>query len=100
MHVVNRQDLPLSSVAIDQIEAVVLKKQSNEVRAIIFGDFRLEFDVVKASFISAGDDQKSAIKNKIKTLAQTLIMEAIASNALKKFCCLWGRHFQKALSSP
>ena len=54
---VNGQDLPLSFMSIHQFEAVVLRKQSNKVRAIISGDLRLEFDVLKAYFISAEDDE-------------------------------------------
>ena len=45
------EDLPLSSMSLEQIEHVIFKKHSNEVRAIIAGDFKLDYDTLKASFL-------------------------------------------------
>jgi len=78
-------DLPLSSMSVEQIEGVIFKKQSNEVRAIVAGDFRLDYDTLKASFLSADEEDQPGFENQIRDFAHRHLIEAIASNALKKF---------------
>ena len=78
-------DLPLSSMSLDQIEQVILKKQSNEVRAIVAGDFKLDFDTLKASFLSVEEEDQQGLLNQITDFAHRHVLEAIAANALKRF---------------
>ena len=78
-------DLPLSSMSLDQIEQVILKKQSNEVRAIVAGDFKLDFDTLKASFLSVEEEDQPGLLNQIRDFAHRHVLEAIAANALKRF---------------
>ena len=79
------EDLPLSSMSLEQIEHVIFKKHSNEVRAIIAGDFKLDYDTLKASFLSTEEDDQPGILNQIRDFAHRHVIEAIASNALKRF---------------
>ena len=78
-------DLPLSLMSIEQIESVIFKKQSNEVRTIVAGEFRLDYDTLKASFLSAEVEDQSGLENQIRDFAHRHVIEAIAANALKKF---------------
>ena len=48
------EDLPLSSMSLEQIEHVIL-------RAIIAGDFKLDYDTLKASFLSTEEDDQPGI---------------------------------------
>ena len=82
---VNDQDLPLSAMSVEQIDGVVMKKQSNEVRPIIPENAKEEWDILKAAFNSVPDSEKPAVENNIRSFAHRYILEAIAANALKKF---------------
>ena len=69
----------------EQIESVIFKKQSNEVRAIIAGDFKLDYDTLKSSFLSVEEEEQPCLQNEIRDFAHKHILEAIAANALKRF---------------
>ena len=73
------EDLPLSSMSLEQIEHVIFKKQSNEVRAIVAGDFKLDYDTLKASFLSTEEDDQPGLLNQIRDFAHRHVIEAIAS---------------------
>ena len=82
---VDSHDLPLSMMSFDQIEAVITKKQSNEVRSIIPGDSKADFESLKTSFASANAEEKLDVENQFRAFAHKHTLQAIASNALKKF---------------
>jgi hypothetical protein len=79
------EDLPLSCMTVEQIESVIFKKQSNEVRTIIAGDFKMDFDTLKARHESVNEDEQFGVVNEIRDFAHKHILEAVASNALKRF---------------
>ena len=79
------EDFPLSKLSVEQIKSVIFKKQSNEVRAIVAGDFKLDYDTLKASFLSVEEEEQSCLQNEIRDFAHKHILEAIAANALKRF---------------
>ena len=81
---INDQDLSLSMMSVEQIDNVVLKKQSNEVRPIIPENAKEEWDILKAAFNSVPESEKPTIENNIRSFAHRYILEAIAANALKK----------------
>ena len=81
---INDQDLSLSVMSVEQIDNVVLKKQSNEVRPIIPENAKEEWDILKAAFNSVPESEKPTIENNIRSFAHRYILEAIAANALKK----------------
>ena len=83
------EDLPLTKMSVDQITSVVLKKQSNEVRAIVPGEGKEHFDTLHATFLSASDEDKPFLENEIRSASHRYTLEAIASNALKKFAMYW-----------
>ena len=60
------------------------KKHSNKNRTIIAGDFKLEFDNLKAVFNLMDEEEQGEVEKKICELTHLQILEAIASNALKK----------------
>ena len=79
------EDLPLSCMTVEQIESVIFKKQSNEVRTIIAGDFKMDFDTLKARHESVNEDEQFGVVNEIRDFVHKHILEAVASNALKRF---------------
>ena len=79
------EDFTLSKLSVEQIKSVIFKKQSNEVRAIVAGDFKLDYDTLKASFLSVEEEEQSCLRNKIRDFAHKHILEVIAANALKRF---------------
>ena len=70
-------DLPLSSMSVEQIEQVSFKKQSNEVRAIVAGDFKLDFDTLKASFLSVDEDDQPGLLNQIRDFAHRQLRKEV-----------------------
>ena len=89
------EDLPLTKMSVDQITSVVLKKQSNEVRAIVPGEGKEHFDTLHATFLSASDEDKPFLENEIRSASHRYTLEAIASNALKKFAMYWEPDLKK-----
>ena len=79
------RDLPLSAMSVEQIEAVIFKKESNENRIIVAGDFKLEFNSLKAIVNSVEDEEQTPAQLKLKEFVRLQTIEAIASNALKRF---------------
>ena len=66
MPAVESEDLPLTRMIVEQINSVVLKKQSNEVRAIVPGEGKENYDTLNATFLSAGDEDKPFLENEIR----------------------------------
>ena len=89
------EDLPLTKMSVEQITSVVLKKQSNEVRAIVPGEGKEHFDTLHATFLSASDEDKPFLENEIRSASHRYTLEAIASNALKKFAMYWEPDLKK-----
>ena len=73
-------DLPLNRMFAEQIESIVFefKKHSNENRTIIAGDFKLEFDNLKAVFNLMDEVVQGEVEKKICELTHLQILEAIA----------------------
>ena len=55
------------------------------MRSIIPGDSKADFESLKTSFASANAEEKLDVENQFRAFAHKHTLQAIASNALKKF---------------
>ena len=67
---VDSDDLPLSRMTVEQIESVIFRKQSNDVCSIVAGDFKLDFDTLKASHESVDEDEQFGVEMRSEILRQ------------------------------